>query len=77
MSKVERLNFADGFVKAFIKAHHFSTEEQKFIRQVARFDYGLLLSCIREETLPVVRVDENGELVSPPEARSVLAHQLA
>ncbi len=66
VSKVERLNCAYGFVKTFIKAHHFSTEEQKFIRQVARFDYGLLLSCIREETLPVVCVDENGELVSPP-----------
>jgi hypothetical protein len=66
VSKIKRLNFAYDFVQAFIKAHDFSAEEQEFILQVARFDYGLLVSCIREETVPIVRVDENDELVSPP-----------
>ena len=65
-TKIERLNFAYDFVRAFIKAHDFSAEEQDFILQVARFDYGLLVSCIREETVPIVSVDETGKLVSPP-----------
>ena len=65
-SKAERLNFAYAFVGAFIGAHDFSAEEQDFIRQVARFDYGLLASCMGEGTLPLVRVDESGELISSP-----------
>ena len=64
LRKIERLDAAYDVVCAFIEAHRFSAAEQAFMRQVARFDYGLLRSCIGRENQPLVRVDDNGELVA-------------
>jgi hypothetical protein len=63
LSKVDRLNDAYRFVLAFIGAQELAPRETRFLREVARFDYGLLFSCLSEHGLALVRVDENGELL--------------
>jgi hypothetical protein len=59
----ERLDFAYRTVLAFIEAQSFSDSERDFIRQVARFDYGLLVSCLNGEALRLIRVDREGNLM--------------
>jgi hypothetical protein len=63
LSKVDRLRDAYRFVLAFIGAQELAPRERRFLREVARFDYGLLRSCLSESALPLVPVDENSELL--------------
>lgn len=62
-SKMERLQVAWDFVRDFIGSHDLSDDERHAILEIARFDYGLLASCLSEDGAPLVRVDEDGELL--------------